>query len=268
MKNDRPAWLANKSSGIPPKSPVRVVSDASFEREVVQSDLPVFVDFWAPWCGPCKMIAPVVEALAEEYKGRIKFVKLDTEANPGVPGQMGIKSIPTMLVFKGRDVAVVGGGSTAVEDAIYLARLCRKVTLVHRRDELRAEKVIQEQLFRLPNVEVVWNTVISALRSDGVLTGLDLLDRKTGETVFLPVAALFVAVGQDPGSAQFQDLLELDGSGYIVTDALLHTKQPGIFAAGDVRTTALRQIVTAMSDGALAVAQAAHYLNVDGLPRP
>ncbi len=116
MKNDRPAWLANKSSGIPPKSPVRVVSDASFEREVVQSDLPVFVDFWAPWCGPCKMIAPVVEALAEEYKGRIKFVKLDTEANPGVPGQMGIKSIPTMLVFKGRDVVGSKIGAGSVDD--------------------------------------------------------------------------------------------------------------------------------------------------------
>ncbi len=209
---------------------------------------------------------------------RARTVIVATGASPrnlGLPGEgeltgAGVSYCSTCDggFFKGRDVAVVGGGSTAVEDAIYLARLCRKVTLVHRRDELRAEKVIQEQLFRLPNVEVVWNTVISALRSDGVLTGLDLLDRKTGETVFLPVAALFVAVGQDPGSAQFQDLLELDGSGYIVTDALLHTKQPGIFAAGDVRTTALRQIVTAMSDGALAVAQAAHYLNVDGLPRP
>ena len=113
MKNDRPAWLANKQSTITPHSLVRAVSDASFEREVVQSELPVLVDFWAPWCGPCKMVAPIVEALAAEYKGRIKFVKLDTEANQGVAGQMGIRSIPTLLVFKGKDVVAskIGAGS-------------------------------------------------------------------------------------------------------------------------------------------------------------
>jgi len=113
MKKDRPAYLANKTSANAPKSRVRVVTDASFEKEVVQSDIPVFVDFWAPWCGPCRMVAPIVEALAAEYEGRIKFVKLDTEANPGVPGQMGIRSIPTLLVFKGRDVAAsrIGAGS-------------------------------------------------------------------------------------------------------------------------------------------------------------
>lgn len=168
--------------------------------------------------------------------------------------------------FKGRDVAVVGGGSTAVEDAIYLARLCRTVTLIHRRDSLRAEKVLQDQLLAIPNVSVLWNTVITALRSDGSLTGLDLLDRKTGETSFLAVPGLFVAVGQDPGSVPFQDLLDVDDNGYIVADELLHTKQPGIFAAGDVRTTRLRQVVTAMSDGAVAATEAARYLNMDPVP--
>ncbi len=169
--------------------------------------------------------------------------------------------------FKGRDVAVVGGGNTAVEDAIYLARLCRKVTLIHRRDELRAERVEQEVLFRLPNVTVVWDTVVTALRSDGALTGLDLLNKKTGATDYLPVAAVFVAIGQKPFSDPFAGLLETDENGYLLTDELLRTKQPGIFAAGDVRRTPLRQIVTAMSDGALAVAQAAHYLNLDGMPK-
>ena len=170
--------------------------------------------------------------------------------------------------FKGRDVAVVGGGSTAVEDAIYLARLCRTVTLVHRRDSLRAEKVLQDQLLAIPNVKILWNTVITALRSEGALTGLDLLDRKTGETSFLAVPGLFVAVGQDPGSVPFQDLLDVDDNGYIVADELLHTKQPGIFAAGDVRTTRLRQVVTAMSDGAIAATEAARYLNMDPVPHP
>lgn len=116
MRSDRPAWLAHRQTTQTPKSLVKVVSDATFEREVVNSEIPVFVDFWAPWCGPCKMVAPVVEALAEEYKDRIKFVKLDTEANPGVPGSMGIRSIPTLIVFKGRDVAETKVGAGSMDD--------------------------------------------------------------------------------------------------------------------------------------------------------
>jgi thioredoxin 1 len=113
MKNDRPAWLANKQTNNAPKSRVRAISDATFEREVVASEIPVLVDFWAPWCGPCKMVAPVVERLAEEYEGRVKFVKMDTESNPGVPGAMEIRSIPTLLIFKGKDVveSKIGAGS-------------------------------------------------------------------------------------------------------------------------------------------------------------
>ncbi len=116
MKSDRPAWLANKQTNHAPKSRVRVVSDASFEREVVASEIPVFVDFWAPWCGPCKMVAPMVERLAEEYEGRVKFVKMDTESNPGVPGAMDIRSIPTMLVFKGKNVVESKIGAGSMED--------------------------------------------------------------------------------------------------------------------------------------------------------
>jgi thioredoxin 1 len=116
MKNDRPAWLANKPSSNAPKSRVIKVNDATFEREVVESELPVLVDFWAPWCGPCKAVAPLVESLAEEYEGRIKFTKLDTESSPGVPGQMGIRSIPTLVIFKGRDVSEVKVGAGSRDD--------------------------------------------------------------------------------------------------------------------------------------------------------
>lgn len=106
MKNKRPAYLSAKSmSGDAPKSLVKAVTDASFDREVLESDVPVLVDFWAPWCGPCKMIGPVVEDLAKEYEGRLKVVKINTQDNPGVPGQLGIRSIPTLIVFKGTQVA-------------------------------------------------------------------------------------------------------------------------------------------------------------------
>jgi thioredoxin 1 len=116
MKNDRPAWLANKQTSQAPKSRVRPVNDATFEREVVASEVPVLVDFWAPWCGPCKMIAPMVEKLAEEYEGRVKVMKMDTESNPGVPGAMGIRSIPTLLVFKGKDVVDSRIGAGSIDD--------------------------------------------------------------------------------------------------------------------------------------------------------
>ncbi|MBM4394376.1 MAG: thioredoxin [Deltaproteobacteria bacterium] len=115
MKSDRPAWLVNKPAGEP-ASLVKHVTDASFEREVVGADKPVFVDFWAPWCGPCRMVGPVVEALAKEYEGRIKFVKVDTETNPGVAGAMGIRSIPTLVVFRGKDVVASKIGASSIDE--------------------------------------------------------------------------------------------------------------------------------------------------------
>ena len=106
MKNKRPAYLSAKSlSSGQQKSLVKNVSDASFDAEVLGSDLPVLVDFWAPWSGPCKMVGPIVEELANEYEGRLKVVKINTQDNPGVPGQMGVRSIPTLIIFKGSEVA-------------------------------------------------------------------------------------------------------------------------------------------------------------------
>lgn len=115
MKNHKPAFLAARQPSQE-AGHVTAVSDATFEREVVQSDLPVFVDFWAPWCGPCRMVAPIVEELAREYQGRMKFVKLDTERNPVVPGRMGIRSIPTLVIFKGSEVVDFRVGAAPLED--------------------------------------------------------------------------------------------------------------------------------------------------------
>lgn len=115
MKDRKPAYLAGRQT-TQEKGLVTPVTDATFEREVVQSELPVFVDFWAPWCGPCRMVAPVVEQLAREYSGRMKFVKLDTERNPGVPSQMGIRSIPTLVIFRGSEVVDFRVGAAPVDD--------------------------------------------------------------------------------------------------------------------------------------------------------
>ena len=165
--------------------------------------------------------------------------------------------------YKGRDVAVIGGGNVALEDALYLTKMCRKVYLVHRRDELRGEKINQEQLLAKENAEVLWSSVVSAIEGSDTVEGLRLRNVKTGEESFVPVSGVFVAVGILPNSESFIGTLEDDG-GFIVTDAECRTGQPGIFAVGDVRNTPLRQVITACADGAVAVNAASAYLRTLG----
>lgn len=162
--------------------------------------------------------------------------------------------------FRGRTVAVVGGGDAALEDAIFLARMCEKVYIVHRRDKLRGAKRLQERVQALENIEFVWNSETAAIEGNGQVEALRLRQTKTGEERRLDVDGVFIAVGIAPESELYAGQLELDEQGYIRADESGQTSVPGVFAAGDVRTKALRQILTAASDGANCVASAERYL--------
>ena len=162
--------------------------------------------------------------------------------------------------FRGRTVAVVGGGDAALEDAIFLARMCEEVYIVHRRDKLRGAKRLQERLQALENIEFVWNSETVAIEGNAQVEALRLRQTQTGEERRLDVDGVFIAVGIAPESELYAGQLELDEQGYIRADESGQTSVPGVFAAGDVRTKALRQILTAASDGANCVASAERYL--------
>ena len=156
---------------------------------------------------------------------------------------------------------VLGGGNTAAADAKYLARICERVYLVHRRDTLRASAIDRERLSSLPNVEFVWNSRIADLRSEeGRLAAVEVEDVATGARRTLPVEGLFVAIGTIPNADFLEGVLPVDEGGYIVADESGATSVPGVFAAGDVRAKGLRQVVTAVSDGAIAAESAAAYV--------
>ncbi len=165
--------------------------------------------------------------------------------------------------FRDKTVMVVGGGNTAAGDAIYLSRICKKVYLVHRRDKLRATAIYHKRLEDLPNLEFVWKAVPRKLVADeGSLAGVRVEMLETGEERDIAVDGLFVAVGTEPNTEFLDDALTLDGTGYIVADESGVTEVPGVFAAGDVRTKRLRQVVTAVADGALCAEEAAEYLAI------
>ncbi|WP_026660899.1 thioredoxin-disulfide reductase [Butyrivibrio sp. AC2005] len=162
--------------------------------------------------------------------------------------------------FKNKVAVVNGGGDVAVEDAIFLARGCSKVYLVHRRDELRAAKILQEELLSLPNVEVIWDSVIEEVKGDNKVSAVTVKNVKNGEIKDVETDALFVAIGIHPLTENFRDLAQMDENGYIIADESGATSTPGIFVAGDSRKKRLRQIVTAVADGANAVTAVQDYL--------
>ena len=164
--------------------------------------------------------------------------------------------------YRDRKVAVVGGGNTAAEDALYLSKLCKKVYIVHRRDRLRASAAYQKQLEQAENVEFVWNSHVTKLIYDNVITGAEITNRVTGEKSELDANGIFIAVGRIPNNALFKDQIELDEEGYAAADETTKTNIPGVFAAGDIRRKPLRQIVTAASDGAVASKFVEEYLGL------
>lgn len=164
------------------------------------------------------------------------------------------------MQYRGKTVVVVGGGNTAAADALSLSRIAKKVILVHRRDTLRATKIYHKPLLEAENVEFFWNSTLAQLLSDRRLTGVVLENLITGEKTQLDCDGVFISIGRKPASELVRGQVVVDEGGYIVADESTRTSVPGVYAVGDVRTKALRQVVTAVADGAMAVHQAEEYL--------
>jgi len=164
-------------------------------------------------------------------------------------------------LFKGKTVAVVGGGDSAVTEALYLSKFASSVKVIHRRSQLRASKIFEERATAEPNIEFIWDTVVTQIEGDGAVKQLRLKNTRNDRISILELAGVFVAIGSKPNSAQWRELLALDEEGYIVTDELMETKIPGVFAAGDVRHNSARQAITAAGDGATAAISAARFLS-------
>ena len=222
------------------------------------------------------------EVLSVQLSEKIKTVVTDSEtfsaktvivATGAMPAELGLPMEKQLTgkgvhycahcdgrFYKDKIVLVVGGGNSAVSDALYLSSLSKKVYLVHRRDSLRATKIYHEPLQNAENVEILWNSTVSSFLQDGKLTGVKIKNLKSGEEQELSCAGVFVSIGRKPETALFEGQLVLDEKGYIVADESTETNLEGVFAAGDVRIKPLRQIITAASDGAVAASMAEDYL--------
>ena len=210
----------------------------------------------------------IVRTRKNEYHAKTVILATGAEHRAlNVPGEkelsgMGVSYCATCdgAFFKDKTVAVIGGGDVAVEDAIFLARTCKKVYVIHRRDELRAAGVLQDALLALPNVEMVWDTVVDSIEGNEMVSGVKVTNKKAGEAGVITVDGVFIAVGIVPVSALIAGIVETDEAGYIKAGEDGVTSVPGVFAAGDVRTKQLRQIITAAADGANCVTSVEKYL--------
>jgi thioredoxin reductase (NADPH) len=210
----------------------------------------------------------VIRTRKAEYRARTIVAALGASHRKlGIPGEeelagMGVSYCATCdgAFFKDRTVAVIGGGNTAVEDALFLAKICKKVYLVHRRDILRADRILQEHVLSCPNVEILWDCVPVEIMGEEQVTGVTIKNVRQGEETRLFVDGVFVAVGVLPNTGLLQGLAELDESGYVRAGEDCATSAPGVFAAGDIRTKVLRQVVTAAADGANSITAVQRWL--------
>ena len=210
----------------------------------------------------------IIRTKKNEYRARTVILAFGAAHRTlGVPGEealsgMGVSYCATCdgAFFRDRTVAVIGGGNVAAEDAILLSRTCKKVYVIHRRDKMRADQILQEKLFACENVEMIWDTVPVSIEGEEMVSGIKLQNKKTGEENELSLDGVFIAVGIVPNTELFRNLVKLDESGYIVAGEDCVTSTPGIFAAGDIRTKQLRQVITAAADGANAVISAEKIL--------
>jgi thioredoxin reductase (NADPH) len=216
----------------------------------------------------------VIKGEKDEYQA--KAVIIATGAKPkkiGCPGELeltgrGVSYCATCdaAFFEDLEVFVVGGGDSAVEEALYLTKFARKVTIIHRRDQLRAAKSIQEKAFANEKIHFMWNTVVKEIKGDGIVESMVVENVKTGEVTEIfadeedGTFGIFVFIGLVPTTELFEGKLEME-NGYIITDEDMRTNIPGVFAAGDCRKKSLRQVVTAAADGAIAAVQAEKYIN-------
>lgn len=185
----------------------------------------------------------------------------------GCPGELEFRGLGVSYCatcdanfFRNMEIAVVGGGDTAIEEAIYLTKFASKVTVVHRRDQLRACKVLQHRAMENEKIEFAWDSVVEEIKGDGLVQSMVLKNVKNGSLTELPVQGVFVYVGLIPHSQYFAGVLEKDARDYLITDEDMATNIPGVFAAGDVRRKSLRQVVTATADGAIAAVNAIKYI--------
>lgn len=210
----------------------------------------------------------VIHTRKKEYRARAVILACGAvHRKLGIPGEdvfggMGVSYCATCdgAFFKEQTAVVVGGGNVAVEDAVFLARICRKVYVVHRRDTLRADRILQERLFSFENVEMIWDSVPLAIEGTEQVEALRIRNIKTEEERVIEAQGVFIAVGIVPNTEVFGNFVQLDENGYIIAGEEGITNVPGVLAAGDIRTKSLRQVVTAVSDGANAVASVQKYL--------
>ncbi len=210
----------------------------------------------------------VVEMGAERHEARAVIISTGASARLiGLPNEKRLmgKGVTTCATcdgafFRNMEVAVVGGGDSAMEESLFLTKFCTKVTVIHRRDQLRASKIMQDRAFANKKIQFVWNSAVEDVMGEKEVEGLKLKNLKTGETNTLKVAGLFVAIGHDPNTSLFKGQIEMDKNGYLITREGTRTNIPGVFACGDVQDHVYRQAITAAGSGCMAAIDAERYL--------